>query len=191
MTTDYNSLTHGELDELLMIYFKLQDIQMTRGIETSLERSYDERSLFQQARDLEMKAQWDIATKRYRELVLSANDDSLDVAEEAASAYYRCLQAGGLWVDILHTHSGSNATLSQSSQLLYWKMEASWRECDWISLKRYANELEWMMANHQEQWNLHLKKGFNDQNRFEFGYYLSKIYLAIKEGKSNQIQVII
>ena len=191
MTTDYSAVTHSELDELLMIYFKLQNMQMTRGIEVLLERSHDERSLFQQARDLEMKSQWDIATERYRELVLSSKEDSLDVTEEAASAYYRCLQAGGLWADILHTHSCSNATLSQSSQLLYWKMEASWRACDWDSLRRFVSELEWIMVNHQEQWNLHLKRGFNDQNRFEFGYYLSNIFLSIEEGKQNQIQVII
>ena len=194
ITTNYNALTHDELDELLMVYFKLQDSHMTRGIEVLLERSPGERSLFQQARDLEMRSQWDVATEKYRQLVLTSKEDSLGISEEAASAYYRCLQGGGLWSDVLHTQSRSDITLAKSSQLLYWKMEASWREQDWNSLQRYVNELEWVMKNHQEQWSLqgsHQKHILNDQNRFEFGYYLSKIFLAIQEGKSIQIRVIV
>ena len=147
---------------------------MIKGIEILLERGSIERSLFQQARDLEMKQQWDIATAKYRQLLneFSASSASLRNAEnlpislpspasvsvstsasalleETISAYYRCLQNGGQWEDLHHfKHSTINIS-HPSKQTLYWNIEASWRDRDWSRLRMSLDRLEWVVSNQQ------------------------------------------
>lgn len=189
MTTDYGSLKRDELDALLMLYFKLQSPMMTKGIETLLERVPGERSLFQQARDLEMKAQWDVATEKYRQLFV-ASGEAEDVAEEVRSAYYRCLQSGGLWSDVLHVQTRSDATRTQSTQLLYWKMEASWRRRDWSALHRLTNELQWLLENNPtEPGRQRVKKSEERVGSFAFEYYLSKVILAFQQNHREDVNV--
>ena len=58
ITTVFNSINRNEVDELLMLYYKLQNHDMTNGYEVLLERNQGELSLFHQSRDLEMKYQY-------------------------------------------------------------------------------------------------------------------------------------
>lgn len=186
LTTNYASLARDELDALLMLYFKLQSPMMTKGIETLLERVPGERSRFQQARDLEMKAQWDVATEKYRQLFEAAGETE-DVAEEVRSAYYRCLQSGGLWSDVLHVSSHAEATRAQSTQLLYWKMEASWRRREWPALRRLTSELEWLLESGASE-PARAKRG-EERGSFAFEYYLSKLILAFQQNHREEVMV--
>lgn len=189
MTTDYASLKRDELDALLMLYFKLQSPMMTKGIETLLERVHGERSLFQQARDLEMKAQWDVATEKYRQLFV-ASGETEDVAEEVRSAYYRCLQSGGLWSDVLHVQARSDATRTQSTQLLYWKMEASWRRREWSALHRLTNDLQWLLENNPTDPGRQRQRKSDERDvSFAFEYYLSKVILAFQQNHRGDVNV--
>ena len=189
MTTDYASLKRDELDALLMLYFKLQSPMMTKGIETLLERVPGERSLFQQARDLEMKAQWDVATEKYRQLFV-ASGETEDVAEEGRSAYYRCLQSGGLWSDVLHVQTRSDATRTQSTQLLYWKMEASWRRREWSALRRLTNDLQWLLENNPTESGRQRQRKSEERGvSFAFEYYLSKVILAFQQNRREDVNV--
>ena len=61
ITSVITDLDVNLLDELFVLYYKLQNQDMSRGYEVLLERSQSERSIFHQARDLEMKSQWQIA----------------------------------------------------------------------------------------------------------------------------------
>ena len=190
MMTDYGALKRDELDALLMLYFKLQNPMMTKGIESLLERAPGERSRFQQARDLEMKAQWDVATEKYRQLFV-APGNAEDVAEEVRSAYYRCLQSGGLWSDVLHVQTRSDATRTQSSQLLYWKMEASWRRREWSALHRLTNDLRWLLENNPTEPAGRQRQRRSDERAtpFAFEYYLSKVILAFQQNHRGDVNV--
>ena len=95
LTSVIGDLDANLLDELFVLYYKLQNQDMARGYETLLERAQNERSIFHQARDLEMKSQWQIAAQQYYASQLSSSET--EMREEAASGYYRCLQAGGNW----------------------------------------------------------------------------------------------
>lgn len=178
-----------------MLYYKLQNQDMTRGYEVLLERNQGELSLFHQARDLEMKNQYDIATRKYREVMQSYQNkiDSVEVIEEAASGYYRCLQNCGNWKDVLTTQTQSNASLLQSSQFLYWKMEGSWREADWNLLKRQIEEFEWLWKNQHEKDHTGERWLFNerelDESQFEFSYFISKLLLAQHEQRDEDVKV--
>ena len=199
ITTVFNSINRNEVDELLMLYYKLQNHDMTKGYEVLLERNQGELSLFHQARDLEMKNQYDIATRKYREFIqMNQNQiEQAEVVEEAAAGYYRCLQCGGNWKDVLTTPTQSAATLFHSSQLLYWKMEGCWRECDWSLLKKEIEEFEWLWKNQyektavedhsSEKWLFHERE--LEDNQFEFTYYLSKLLLAQYENNPTEIKV--
>lgn len=199
MTTVFNTINRDEVDEFLMLYYKLQNQDMTRGYEVLLERNQGELSLFHQARDLEMKNQYDLATRKYREVILSYQNktDSFEVVEEAAGGYYRCLQSCGNWKDVLTTQTQSDASLLQSSQFLYWKMEGSWRESDWSLLKRQVEEFEWLWKNQHEKSRVEDHSAekwlFNerelDESQFNFSYFLSKLLLAQHERNDRDVKV--
>ena len=167
---------------------------MIKGIEILLERGSIDRSLFQQARDLEMKQQWDIATAKYRQLLnefsassagirnsvglrngeilpislsspTAAASASSALLEETVSAYYRCLQNGGQWEDLQHfKHSASNSS-HPSQQTLYWNIEASWRDRDWPRLRTSLNRLEWVISNQQSSLSREGREGRRRRRR--------------------------
>lgn len=181
------------LDELFVLYYKLQNQDMARGYETLLERAQNERSIFHQARDLEMKSQWQIAAQQYYASQLSSSET--EMREEAASGYYRCLQAGGNWHAALLMSAPSSYSLSQNSQLLYWKIEACWRENDWNGLLRNLEEFEWLWRNRHEKTGSSEKWLFSDRQEDEglygFSYYLGKMLLAVKEDRHQDLQACI
>ena len=53
ITSVITDLDVNLLDELFVLYYKLQNQDMSRGYEVLLERSQSERSIFHQARDLD------------------------------------------------------------------------------------------------------------------------------------------
>ena len=163
------------------------------GYETLLERAQNERSIFHQARDLEMKSQWQIAAQQYYASQLSSSET--EMREEAASGYYRCLQAGGNWHAALLMSAPSSYSLSQNSQLLYWKIEACWRENDWNGLLRNLEEFEWLWRNRHEKTGSSEKWLFSDRQEDEglhgFSYYLGKMLLAVKEDRHQDLQTCI
>lgn len=188
ITTVCNTIEREEVDELLMLYYKLQNQDMTKGYEVLLERNHGEVSLFHLARDLEMKSQYDIATRNYREVIQKYQDkaDYQEIVEEATSGYYRCLQSCGNWKDVLTTQTNSGASLLQSSQLLYWKMEGCWRESDWGLLRKQIEEFEWLWKNQHEKSEVEDQSSERwlfserelDDRQFDFSYFLSKLLLA-------------
>ena len=192
---------------------------MTSGYEVLLEREQTIQSSFHQARDLEMKHHYDIAIRKYREVIQSYQQqqqqslsttpfntrtrnetvdrvdaiEAVDIIEEASSGYYRCLQNCGNWKDVQTLNLQSNLSLLQSSKVLYWKMEGSWRESDWLLLRRQLEEFHWLWKNQHDQKRSNDHWLFNereiDDSRFEFSYFLCLLLLAKTEGQYDEFDV--
>ena len=190
-------LKASETADLLTMCYKLQNRDLMRGYELILERVQEKRSLFHSARDLEMRRQWELARMSYEQLLFQSGDGSDDGAliEEANSNYHHCLQCGGNWKEVRYVRLKPSASFAQSLRLLNWKIESAWRCCDWGECSRFVRDVEWLVKNSHNKWNvkrsekLLFGEGIGDID-YGFEYYLGKVLLAIKENKNDVKKVI-